>query len=319
MTSAPLPERTQTYRNYLVDSSRWDGFRPRAGDIVLSTPMKAGTTWTQMICALLIFQKTRFDRPLTAISPWLEFSRVPLAEVLGTLEAQTHRRFVKSHLPLDGLPYFEHVTYLCVGRDPRDVFLSVEGHLDNIDFGAVTAHAADQGAQMPDLAPPLPPPQLAATPEQRAERFHAWISDSGLPWQPGARPGASAILHHCASFWRFRHLPNLHFVHYADLQRDLAGEMRRIAGWLGIHVREQLWPDLLEAARFESMKKRADELVPNVDLGIWKSNERFFRSGSSGQWSSVLGEPQLALYRAALSRLPPDLARWLENGRAVSP
>jgi hypothetical protein len=40
----------------VFDSSRWDGFELRPGDIIISTPPKCGTTWTQMICALLVLQ-----------------------------------------------------------------------------------------------------------------------------------------------------------------------------------------------------------------------------------------------------------------------
>ena len=45
------------YEGVVFDSSRWDGFALRPGDIVISTPPKCGTTWTQMICALLILQE----------------------------------------------------------------------------------------------------------------------------------------------------------------------------------------------------------------------------------------------------------------------
>jgi aryl sulfotransferase len=43
------------YSNMVWDSARWEGFELRPDDIVISTPPKCGTTWTQMICALLIF------------------------------------------------------------------------------------------------------------------------------------------------------------------------------------------------------------------------------------------------------------------------
>jgi hypothetical protein len=39
------------YRLVTSDSSRWDGFAFRPGDVVISTPPKCGTTWTQMLCA----------------------------------------------------------------------------------------------------------------------------------------------------------------------------------------------------------------------------------------------------------------------------
>ena len=45
------------YRTHVFDSSRWDGFEFRPDDIVISTPSKCGTTWTQMICALLILRE----------------------------------------------------------------------------------------------------------------------------------------------------------------------------------------------------------------------------------------------------------------------
>ena len=44
-----------------MDSIRWQRFSARAGDIIISTPPKSGTTWMQMICALLIFQRATWD------------------------------------------------------------------------------------------------------------------------------------------------------------------------------------------------------------------------------------------------------------------
>ena len=36
------------YEASMYDSNRWDGFELRPGDIIISTPPKCGTTWTQM-------------------------------------------------------------------------------------------------------------------------------------------------------------------------------------------------------------------------------------------------------------------------------
>src|SRR6188508_1212521 len=92
------------YRSLIADSARWDGFAFRPGDVVISTPPKSGTTWTQMLCALLIFDGPAFPAPLGDISPWLDMNIRPLAEVTAALTAQAHRRFIKTHTPLDGLP-----------------------------------------------------------------------------------------------------------------------------------------------------------------------------------------------------------------------
>src|SRR5205823_8225322 len=112
------------YRTIVMDSARWWGFEFRPGDIVISTPPKCGTTWTQMLCALLIFDSTDFYAPLSEISPWLDMQLYDPEQVARSLAEQRHRRFIKTHTPLDGLPYDERVTYVCVGRDPRDVFVS---------------------------------------------------------------------------------------------------------------------------------------------------------------------------------------------------
>src|SRR3954469_7016563 len=95
---------TRDVRTAIMESSRWDGFPVRADDIVIATYPKVGTTWTQRIVDLLVFQDPA-PRPLLDVSVWLD-SRIfgSLDQELATLEAQTHRRFIKSHLPFDALP-----------------------------------------------------------------------------------------------------------------------------------------------------------------------------------------------------------------------
>src|SRR5438874_2514234 len=128
-----MGETVRRYRSVLVDSLRWDGFEFRDDDIVISTPSKCGTTWMQMICALLIFGDANLPRPLTQLSPWLDLQTETISKVFAALAAQRHRRFIKSHTPLDGLPFDERVTYICVGRDPRDAAISQDNHLNNMN------------------------------------------------------------------------------------------------------------------------------------------------------------------------------------------
>src|SRR4030081_3129938 len=142
----------------MFDNARWEGFEFRDDDIVISTSPKCGTTWTQMLCALLIFQDPHFDHPLSDISPWLDQQTRRLDTVLATLDAQQHRRFIKTHTPLDGLPIDTSVTYICVGRDPRDAALSMDNHLDNMNIPAFMA-AKDAAAARDGLVPePMVPP-----------------------------------------------------------------------------------------------------------------------------------------------------------------
>ena len=87
------------YNTPVADSRRWDRFQPRDGDIIIATFAKCGTTWTQRIVDLLVFQSPDV-RPFGDISPWLDAKIFnPLDDDLATLEAQTHRHNNKTHQP----------------------------------------------------------------------------------------------------------------------------------------------------------------------------------------------------------------------------
>ena len=154
------------YEGTVYDSNRWDGFELRPGDIIIATPPKCGTTWTQMICALLILQEPELPLPLDTLSPWIDMVTRARTEVFADLQAQTHRRFIKTHTPLDGIPNDPTVTYICVGRDPRDVALSMDHHIDNTDIGAFLK-AREQAAAI-DGIELGPLRRTAAAPRRRA-------------------------------------------------------------------------------------------------------------------------------------------------------
>ena len=307
ITRAP----TVRYRNLVFDSARWDGFEFRAGDIVVSTAPKSGTTWMQVICALLIFQHPELPGRLADVSPWMDLQTRPVHEVHALLRAQQHRRVIKTHTPLDGLPWDERVMYVFVGRDPRDVALSWDNHRTNLnfdDFFAARARAvgtADLAEVLPD-GPPPPPPQ------DPVERYWTFISDS-TPSRTGVAPGLGSTVHHAATFWPARDRRNVLLVHYADLRADLAGQMRALASRLGIEVPEQRWPDLVAAAGFDAMRARADELVPDSHRpAIWHDTRKFFLAGTSGRWRDLPGDPDGSRYAAAVENLAePDLLDWL--------
>jgi len=301
------------YRTVVYESDRWRGFPFRAGDIVITTPPKCGTTWTQRICALLVFGTPELDRPLTSVSPWLDMVTRRREEIVAVLEAQTHRRFIKSHTPRDGIPWRDDVTYLCVGRDPRDVALSWDNHVANVDWAAVfgAREAAVGNDDIADLiAQGLPP-----TPESERDRFWAWVADPTPPTQvPSSLLG---VLHHLASFWEVRDRPNVVLLHYGDLEADLEGEMRRLAARLAIDVPEERWSDLVRAATFEEMRRDADRMAPGVTESIWQDNARFFRSGTSGQFRRLFGAGDAERYEARILELAdPALAAWAHCGRS---
>lgn len=303
------------YRGLVHDSARFDGFEFREGDIVISTPPKCGTTWTQTILALLIFQTPKFPEAVDLISPWLEQSLRPLDDVKADLAAQTHRRFIKSHTPLDGLPFDERVTYICVGRDPRDVALSWDNHLANLDIFAFLS-LREQAVGTKDLAELMPPPDKLVRPESEAERFWTWV-DAVTPLTEDL--GSLAFtLHHLGSFYEKRDLDNVVMLHYGDLKDDLEGQMRALASRLGISVPEGLWSELVPAATFEHMKAKAADVAPNATNSIWQDQNRFFNKGTNEQWRHLLDADGLQRYAKRVEALAsPELSLWAHRGPIV--
>ena len=297
------------YKNFVWNSARWDGFELRDDDIVISTPSKCGTTWMQMQCALLLFRTPELPAPLAQLSPWLDMNTRPLAEVRADLEAQTHRRFIKTHTPLGGLPWDERVTYLHVSRDPRDVAQSWDNHMSNMNMERfLETRAAAVGLDdLAELGMDGPPP---APPEDPEARFWHWVEGDGV--SPGPS-GLGGLVQHSRSFWDVRDAPNVHLFHYGDLRADLAGQMTRLAEALGV---EAPTDELVDAARFENMKARSDELVPNSDTPFWQSNQQFFDKARSGDWRALIGDDGLPRYEAALRATTDDeeLVAWLHAG-----
>jgi aryl sulfotransferase len=297
------------YRTFIFDSARWSAFEPRAGDIIISTPPKCGTTWMQNIVAMLVLGTSQFDRPMAQLSPWLDQNLRPIASVLADLESTRHRRFVKSHTPLDGLPWRDEITYVVVGRDPRDVAMSWQHHWDNMDLERVMALrreaiGLDDLSELPAMPPPVTDP---------SERFWRWMTDRAA--SPEFATGLEFLVLHLRSFWERRHEPNVVMVHFADLLADLSGEMRRLADCLGVHVHDQQWPELVSAASFGSMSARADALAPNAGQ-IWRDTNAFFHAGSSGQWRAVAGQDGNRRYHEIIRTLSDDEAflAWLHRG-----
>lgn len=303
------------YANPIFDSSRWEGFELRPGDIVISTPAKCGTTWTQMIVALLIFQTPELPAPLSTLSPWLDMRTRARRDVVADLETQRHRRFIKSHTPLPGIPIADDVTYICVGRDPRDVALSMRDHLANIDFGVFLAACGEaariDGVALPQLPEDSPPP-ADENPDVR-EAFWRWVLDDA---PATVNSGLLGTLHHVQSFWDARTAgQNVVMLHYTDLKGDLEGQMRALAVRLDIDVPEARWPALVRAASFEEMRRDPSATMPNADTGFWRDQDSFFKKARSGEWRAILDtddDRQRYADRVA-ALLPRDLCEWLHR------
>ena len=290
--SEVLPQRETHYKTDNSDSARWDHFTGRDDDIFVCTPARCGTTWTQTLCCLLLFGWRDFTIKPSDVSPWYDSVFYPVEAVNAVLEAQDHRRLIKTHTPLDGIPYNPKSTYVTVFRDPRDMFFSLRHHMDNFERADFTL---DPDA---DVSGP----------------FREWL---GMPTGEGVSATRS-FAHLVAQFQgykRFEHLGNIHFFHYSDMKRNLPAEIARLAHVLDIAVTADDIAQICHIADFKNMRGNAAQFTPYAGIGFWKRDENFFNKGVSGQWQDSLGSEDLALYDERLAALlGAEDAAWLQDG-----
>ena len=294
------PVKARDIHNNIFESRVWDEFDFRDDDVIIATWAKSGTTWTQQILGQLIFQGQE-DVPVAEMSPWLDFVLPPAEAGLPLVKAQTHRRFVKTHLPLDALTFSPKAKYLYVGRDGRDVVWRMHNHHANF-VPAIYEQFNNNSRAGPDPGPFFQPP-----PEDIVRYFRDWLYWDGYPWWP--------FWENVRTWWGARHLPNVLMVHFANLKADLDGEMRRISAFLDIPIDEALWPTIVEHCTFDYMKDHAQYAAP-LGGSLWEGGATtFINKGVNGRWTDLLTENDVRAYeKRARDELGEECARWLATG-----
>ncbi|CEI61336.1 hypothetical protein FVEN_g5946 [Fusarium venenatum] len=293
-----IPQKTREVNNHHMDSTVWNDVKLRSDDIIIATYSKSGTTWVQQIVSQLIHQG---DPTVAAgaLSPWVDIRIVPREVMLDMVEAQTHRRFMKTHLPVDSLVWDPKVKYIFIARDGRDMIWSLHHHF------------------------------YAATPT-----FYSFFENTGVtPFQrPSENPRDMLIdlieddtrpticwpfWSHIRGWWERRDQSNLMLVHFNDLKKDLDGEVRKIAKFLETpDMPEDKFKDVVEHSTFDWMKEHAELAAPPQAAVAWENGAKdFVHKGSNGRWKDVLSEEDNKRYLdKAKEELGEECANWLQNG-----
>jgi len=296
-TAIQWPQKRRELHNHHFDSTVWNDFAFRDDDIVIGTYGKSGTTWVQQIVGQLLFDGAE-GLEVATMSPWLDL-RVPPKEVkLPALEAQTHRRFVKTHLPVDALVFSPRAKYIYIGRDGRDVIFSMYNHHANANEHWYSALNDTPGR----VGPPIDKP-----PADIRQYYREWLMGDGYPFWP--------FFDNVRSWWQVRDLPNVMLLHFSRLKQDLPGEIRRVAAFLDIHIEEARFPAIVEHCGFGYMKQNASKAVP-LGGAFWEGGaETFIHKGVNGRWREVLSPEESTAYEMkARAELGEACAAWLAGG-----
>ena len=291
------PEKTREFHNHHFDSTIWNDFRFRDNDIVISTYAKSGTTWMQQIVAQLVFGGDP-DVDVANISPWVDLRFPRKGLKLLALHAQTHRRFMKTHLPVDALNFSPKAKYIYIGRDARDVVWSMYNH--HMNANQQWYHDLNNTPGL--IGPPIEPP-----PADVMEYWRDWLHRDGHPWWP--------FWENVRGWWELRSLPNVLFVHFNDLKRDLAGQISRVADFLDVPLDDFSRKRILHHCSFEWMKDHAERHVEGGGKWLRGGAASFINKGVNGRWTELFNSADIAEYEArAHAELGAECAAWLEHG-----
>lgn len=301
MNEDNFPRKTREIQNHHMDSTIWNDFEFRGDDIIIASYAKSGTTWLQQIIAQLLF-KGKEGLEVAEMSPWIDF-RVPPKDIkLPLIEAQTHRRFVKTHLPTDALVFSDKVKYIYIGRDGRDIIWSMYNH----HITANNAWYAGLNKTPGRVGPPIEKP-----PASISQYYHEWLDRDGYPFWP--------YWENVRSWWAIKNLSNVFLMHFENLKRDMPGAIRQIAEFLDISVDEKKWESILQHCSFNYMKENSSKSVP-FGGALWEGGgQAFIHKGINGRWRDVLDKDEIEKYEHSATReLSAECAHWLATGELAS-
>jgi len=295
-----LPAAYQRYSRDIYD------FQFEAGDVVVMTYPKSGTTWTQELVWTLVNDPdtTRRDRdPLMLRSPFLEqdavMAHMPRDDSMVRHLHQRHPGFdpshgmvlhlaknlprprtIKTHLSFDLLSptATSKAKVVYVIRDPRDACLSYYHHcqlIKHVEFSGTLDQFID-----------------------------AFMEDAGWfnYWQ------------NVSEAWKRRDHPSVHIMFYERTKKHPQRELRKLAQFLELDRTDEQLDKVLQYCSFPSMAARDQHISPKeeqhkfVNVELAKKGRSFFRSGKSGGWREDLSPEQKTRFEEWITANVPDPA-----------
>ncbi|MFK7765268.1 MAG: sulfotransferase domain-containing protein [Roseobacter sp.] len=283
----------QEYRGRLTRPEKWADWTPNEGDVVVCTPAKSGTTWTQTMIAMLLYGTTELPDRLSALSPWLDSALGDADRVPNVPLSPSGRRVVKTHTPSDGFPIWKGVHVVAVYRHPLDVFLSIRKHVINM-----------KDAEDPVLCGPLP---------TALESYLNGVFDP----QASDKDSLSSVISHYSKTTQRPHQKGLVLLHYANMIADPVTTVRKLADDLSIEHDPTLIEAIVRATRIDTMRSKAKYYAPEGGKGFWTQDAAFFDGGGTRKWEGLLSGVEEARFLEVLHQLLPSTVeqQWLTIGK----
>ncbi|XP_071484121.1 sulfotransferase 1C2-like [Diadema antillarum] len=263
-----------------------ENFEVRPDDTFIITYPKSGTTWLQQITLLVNFDGDASQmegKHITQLSPFLDevdlFTSLDIDEaplVADQAKELPSPRILKSHCLTNWLPAEirtddPKVKVIYVVRNPKDTAASYYNFCQFIG--------------------PLP-------------SYESW--DVFFEEFLAGRAPQGSWFENVLPWWRRRNHPNVLFLKYEDMKKDLGAAVKQIAQFMGKSFSDDVIDRIVEASTFSAMKKsksaNPDSVIASVKnvtkkeetkkSEMKKSEGSFMRKGAIGDWKNYFSAEQ---------------------------
>lgn len=260
----------KTFKGLLVPpfvSEEWmeelSSFELSPDDVWVVSYPKSGTTWTQQIVKLIQNGGKDDGRKITDAIPFVDMvNKDPNFHYEVNLHELPFPRAFKSHFTYDlmpcGLPSTRPCKYIYVARNPKDVVVSLF-HF----FQAFKLYPPD------------------------------WKFSDFLSTFMKGDVGYGSWFDHVLGWWAHRDDPNILFLKYEDMKKDLTGSVQKIATFIGSTISKEQLVDIVKQCEFESMKNN-----PQANYSWEPAHQAspFMRKGVVGDWKSYFSQEDSAKF-----------------------
>ena len=235
-------------------------FKIRPDDVWVVTYPKAGTTWGQQIVRLINNGGKDDGKKLDEAVPWIEALNtderlyyqipVPLEDLPSPRAVKSHFRY--DHMPC-GLPSRTPCKYIYIARNPKDVAVSFFHHHNAFKH----RYKYDQEIKWDD--------------------FFRWFIDGQVAY--------GDFFDHVLSWWAHKDEPNVLFLKFEDMKKDLQAAVTQIAKFMGKDLTEDELSTIVSKTTFENMQASTEK---NYSFASQ------MRKGIVGDWVNHFSEEQSA-------------------------
>ena len=227
-------------QKHLDSAARYEA---TSNDIFVCAYSKCGTTWLQNIVWLIVHHGEPISKTLRKCIPMLEFDGCDTTEAIDNSQ---YPRIIKTHFPYEETPQNKDAKYVYITRNPKDALVSYYYHVKGF-------------------------PQYYDCPDVTFEEVYKLYIQEKVEF--------NGFFENVGSWYEQRHQPNVLFLLYEDLKRDLRGNILKIARFLGPRYEnvinannEEILEKILENSSFKSMKKKTTQWVRILFDFVIKAN-----------------------------------------------